>query len=382
MSTRIFFAMGSAQILFLGFGIHEARQHSHETNEDHLVLYGYHLSPARKASMEQVAKQVWQWKSITWTDDILDYEDLRRKMNFAVRAPALRKRIGVTHADQIWVCRLGGKPEQVAMAAFPEADIVFCEDGLGSYVEDPGFPGILLHPRRLARKLCYVFLHLVRKLWTARNGSFARWPVKPLSCCYLLFPGLIGVPRHIKEKNVRQIAADTARGVIDRVVRGMGLADAVAGSDVDDGENVLVLGQVYHDTLTDALDWDQERDVYVTICKRLVTSGHRVIWKEHPKNPRPFASELKKLIPGIRILSGKEYELFPIECFIQSLQPRACVSSMSTALFTISYIFRIPAYTFAGEVEQYLKGNLKEGGRIAQRSFQPVSSLLKEESSP
>ena len=379
VTTRVCFAMGASQIFFLASAIHEEARLTSGKHDDYLVLYGFHLSPERKDVMDLMAKHSWSWKAIVWADDLLDYDVLRAGIDFQNLIPLLRQRITVSNADQIWVCRLSGRPEQAVMAAFPEAEIVFCEDGLGSYSDDPPFPRILLHPKKISRKLWYKGLGLLREWPRFQVSRFNRWPVKPIARSYLLLLNLIPVPRHLTGTPVQVIDASTARAVINRVRKAVELYSGIPETQSTNDGNVLVLGQYFHDD--HIMDWEHELRIYVRVCIQLVERGFTVIWKEHPKNPRPFSVELSKLVPQIVTLSQSKHNLFPVEFLVPECRLKACVSAASTALFTISYIYGVPAYNFSSEISIYLKGPSSEMGSIVLQVTDPLDKLLNSQKS-
>lgn len=95
-----------------------------------------------------------------------------------------------------------------------------------------------------------------------------------------------------------------------------------------------------------AMTYEDELKLYIKNIKRLLNLGYFVYFKEHPKTPNMFFKNLAQIINHPNFQTVGPYAVLPMETLINLLEPSAVVSMFSSSLFTIPYLFDIPAFTF------------------------------------
>jgi len=355
------FAMGPAQVLLQCAAVRSAGVAAAEVR---MVLYGDRPAEKTRRVMECVARTAAADVKVVWADDVLDYDRLRRDPPMGPVAAALRERIGCDRPDEIWVCRLAGRPEQVAMAAYPSAGLVLCEDGLATYITYPRrLTDLLVHPRRVGRSVRNAGVGVLCRLGRFRRSSLYRWPIRPVTRAHLLLVDLLEVPATLRRTAIEKIDGRAARSVI---------ADVLAAASPDVGPSasstgarrVLMMGQCFSRWGT--IDRDVELAVYRDVCRELTEGGFEILWKEHPKADRPFFEELSREFEQVtEPLAG--LSAWPIEVLAPRLDVQIAVSLTSTAVLTLRAIHGIRGYTMARRLQPHLSARRAENERYAAR---------------
>lgn len=95
-----------------------------------------------------------------------------------------------------------------------------------------------------------------------------------------------------------------------------------------------------------AMKYDDELNLYKRNIENLLKKGYLVYFKEHPKTPLMFFNNLKKQITDPNFVNLDSFNILPVEVLVPMISPVAVVSMFSSALFTVPWIFSIPAFTF------------------------------------
>lgn len=370
--VRVCNVLGPAQLFFLMAALRQQRRQTREAAcEDHLILAGANVSEERRAVTERLAKAGWNWASITWASDLLDEGAIRISTQIHSFCAPLRKRIGTgVIADEIWVCRAAGLAERVVMLAWPKARLVLCDDGLAAYIHrEPTIGSLYRKPRALARHLLNSARRASYRVPVLRGPDSHYWPNRSFDRVFALL-GNVPRPQHGTGTRVHIVDPSEALAVIQAVQDELRLA-AVAD---DAPRRVLVLGQYFHQFGN--MTWEDELAIYTDVCKRVAEMGYGVLWKEHPKAPKPFFPFLAAAVPGMESAGIDGHFAWPIEFFADRLGLEACICGTSTCLFTLRQIFGMKTYTYAADLVDRLKGADQDVARLAARHAEPFSRFL------
>lgn len=100
-----------------------------------------------------------------------------------------------------------------------------------------------------------------------------------------------------------------------------------------------------------AMTYQDELNLYVKYIKKLLNMGYFVYFKDHPKTPNMFYKNIVPIINNPNFATVGAYSVLPLESLVILLKPSAIVSMFSSALFSIPWLYNIPAFTFFADKE-------------------------------
>lgn len=344
--ARVAIVLGPAQLLFLSASLRQAGQ----DRDDFLILAGKDISPERKAIMEDIAQRVWPWQGTVWGDDIVSNNAPKTLTGCLKAARCLADRVGARNVREVWLCQPLGPEESSLMLAYPAADIVVSDEGLGGYLHIR-MQDILRHPsiiRKWARLALRRYIALLRFERKLLPGPLSIVSIKRR---YLLLPELVPSSGHgieaINKVHLKSAMATCA------------IASPVLPGTIGPGQKrILILGQ-YLSHSGNRLTWKEELGYYADVCRELSPKGE-IYWKEHPKNPRPFYKHLVVWFPALRDFDAEFVKGYPVEITLGRSDFKVCVAATSTALFTLQRLTDLRSYSFVDRILSRLVGSDRE----------------------
>lgn len=356
--VRVCLCLGSWQLIVLAAALHDARQNtarntSDNDAEDYLVLYGFgrgaEADRALLKHLEEVAPNLWPWKRIIVVGDMLS-SGLDSGC-VSPNANALVERVGVRTADEVWVCKVGSKPEKLACHAYADARIVLYEDGLGTYdtqigeVKPPTIREVVRRAYRhgLVEALACLGMGPQKAAYQVCEYGLTQDVMARLSRLALVLADQIPVPPALQEYPVVPITTASLRIMAERYALSLGLERS--HTDTGTPDTVLVLGQNFSDYRL--LTREEELGVYSQIVREVIASGKKVLWKDHPRCSQPFFPELESAHTG-KVSALSVTHLTPVEVAVAGEKLSACIAGTSSAIFYLPRLYDVPAYSFAG----------------------------------
>ncbi len=374
---RVVSAVGPWQIILAASAIRQQSRTLRGTSEDYLLLYGYGLSERARETMVRIARCVWDWRRIEWVGDIVEPPDMPFGTCSSLASSALQDRIGVSDADEVWVCKLHATPERVAMEAFRRAAVVFYEDGLGTYQPETFLPSLVLHPMELARYMRWLLRPARRGRRRPPSPCFRipRDSLRRLTRVHML-PLDLPIPAHLRQANLVPTERETVLSVINATVKEIGIDESTAQHPAGH-KLALIMGQPLSGCWL--MSWEEELDMYVHVARAVEHAGLTPLWKEHPRASPPFLDELVLRVPSVKPCSFYDDHTWPVELFAKSLRPSCCISALSSSLFYVRYLFGIPTYTFIQEAKRrQWRGNWPQLAGLVEQHIPSVRFLARD----
>lgn len=381
---RVCFALGTWQIATLAAGL---RQSAHEdggsdggpgggaaAHEDYLVLYEpAGASDALQSAMRSVAEAVWPWKRIVPAFDLLSVRRRLTQKTFGALLERVRERIGLSRADELWLCWLNRPTEKLILEAYGEARAVLYEDGLTTYLPVPVAEGFgerrrLPFPLGALARVGSRFTDALDERRPVRRFRRHKGRLDPrhrerLSDAYLVLADSLAVPEAFARASCHVVESRQLRETLDACGS---LPNVSAGAAPlhrpGERHRVLVLGQSLYRWRV--LSRDDELAVYRHIVAALLAKGYDILWKEHPRVQEPFFSQLAADTGpegggGATVGPPRMQEVdlpfaLPVELVAGRMGLSACVAGISAALFYLPRLYDIPAYTFADDLAPFL----------------------------
>ncbi len=345
---RFILTLGSWQIIMVTAALRQHQISRPSGDEDYLVLHGTNHSQEMRHTMQQLAGVLWDWKEIVWIDDLFPSIVTTHAL------PNIRERLigrlEHLYPDEIWTCKPFDSDVKAIFEIFPESTIILYEDGLHSYVPQPYAGG--LQPVPLGQPLTSI-QQIAR--WFTYRGDYLATPgiysrhVARFERAHLFLARRLSVPDYIRHATLVNINAELLLESIRLVQRHIDLSIISPPENGPDSGRVLVLGQCF--ARWNLMDWQEELTLYRAIILKLYEQGYSVLWKEHPRSAHPFFPSLAQSLSSEQLKKLDIPFTYPIELFINQLDIEACVSAMSTSLFYLSELFRIPAYSFTYKIQ-------------------------------
>ena len=263
----------------------------------------------------------------------------------------LGRRLGAEASDArtVWVTKIFSPAEKELLAAFPCARVVLYEDGLHSYLQQERADTLL------RRALDWVDPGVASRRTEVERAGYIDNQRQRVDRCYWLLRDALPVPPYLAGAAQHDLSWEGIRTCI-------GIVDADAPPRAG-GDGALFLGQCFAEY--GALARDTELEGYRETIARIAEHGMRVVWKEHPRNQRPFFPELRREL-GDAIVEAETSATEPIELLASRAQYSACVSVCSSSLFYLPRLTGTPSYTLAAE--PWIN-------RISYRDFRKIATM-------
>lgn len=336
---RVFLLSGGSQLLFLSAALLKNKELEKDKEfKDILLFTSKDVDEKRISSSNVIAHKVWSWHDVIWFDD-LGYHSAANKKNL------LKERF--QDVTQLWVCMPYGELELDMSTTFSSAKIIYFDDGLGSYVMPNTLKEYFEKPSFLKKKWSLYIKRTANALGDVFKMNGIGLPSLSYHRRYMLFSEYFQnstlPPRHV---------------IVDWSL----LEEQLLKCQIDinpelnlkDQRACLILGQYF--SLFGYLDRDEELQHYVKLCENLESKGYEILWKEHPKNTRPFYDDLSKQFGSIRNLNDYYDPSLPVEIIACNLDIDLYVASTSTSLIILNKVFNFNINCSAPVMEKYMVG--------------------------
>lgn len=362
--TRLFVVGGVSQLYFLVASLESEKERIGSiTTTDYLVLTGVQLTDKRRIITENVARKVWNWTKIIWKEefekDLISNQILKNKKILV----NIREEIGLNSVDELWLCVPFGKTEKIFYYAFPDAKIVYSEEGLGGYIQNNDLKSLLKHPSIFKKKCKIFFNRFVLNHYLNKKTNFNLWPLKSFEKSYFLFPELL--TSKSKSRSCFKIKKTHFFEVLDKL--------KTNDISLQEGHKCLILGQCFHKF--GMLTWEEEKKLYENTCKQILGQGINVYWKEHPKNNKPFFASFQ-LDERLKNLNDFfDFEM-PVEIIANDLDFDFFVSATSTSLIIFQEYYSKTSYTIASLFKKYLTGKAYKVLKLVENHIEALPQTI------
>ncbi|WP_406684195.1 alpha-2,8-polysialyltransferase family protein [Seonamhaeicola sp. MEBiC1930] len=335
---RLFIVSGSSQILFLSAALLKSQRNYKCVESDVLIIRGEQISKERKKITETIANKTWSWSKIIWLDDLGFYQNTNKK--------SFIKSLFVKRVKEIWLSMPYAPIELQFSKIFSSARIVLFDDGLGSCAAPNTFSKYINSPSFIKKRFLLYFNKLTN--WTRNVLSLKIEPFPSFSYKnkYTLF-SKYGGNKNQAVKYTKVDWTDLKKQVSKILIQKNKYIPC-------NGPICLILGQYFSES--GAITREEEVDEYKFICRHLNAEGYHIIWKEHPKNQKPFLQDLEKEFNEIINLNQYYSRYWPIEIIANDLEVHLYVSCTSTSLISLYGIKDANILSTAPRLQHKLSG--------------------------
>jgi hypothetical protein len=379
--TRVCTSLGTWQLIMLVAALHQAsRDYDYKVKEkEHiLVLYGQGLSKSLKYLMIEVANLLWDWDQIVWADDLLYQFGDNRQSSLKIISTALKERLDLDSANEIWVCKLAEPPEKHLVEIFNRAEIVFYEDGLHSYVPRAPFHWNILkpisYPRITLRAIHHWLFDDKKPENRTQNVWISKHHLRRLRRAYLYIGQNVPIPPPLNRiPHIHFIKNDILRNTIIQCYDTL-IYNHINAEQSMNKKKVLFLGQCF--SKWNIIERNIELNLYSEAIEYLISKGYYVIYKEHPRIDRPFFKDLTKIhtkqFKKLNIPTG-----LPVELVIHDFNDIQVVGATTSALLYWPHLFGIKSFTCAQIFQPYIKDpDFKYMVKIITEKVLPLTQIL------
>ncbi|MFK7833708.1 MAG: polysialyltransferase family glycosyltransferase [Winogradskyella sp.] len=338
MKSRLFIVSGPSQLLFLSAALLKNKELETEDFKDVILFKGKDIDSHKRSINLQIAHKVWNWHNILWLKEINFYNNSSQKKSVKKQFDSV---------DEIWVCMPYGLEELSLSVLFPSAKIVYFDDGLGSYAIPNTLKGYLKKPSFLKKKFSLYFKRTTQALKDVFKDKTFKMPSFSYYQRYMLF----------SEFSKNEVLP-SKRVIVDWYYLKIQLVkckvDINTHLQLKNKKTCLILGQYF--SLFGYINRTQELQHYIKLCKNLESRGYAIIWKEHPKNSKPFYKDLKEEISSIQNLNDYYDDAIPIELIVSNLDVQLYLAATSTSLVILDKVFNYKVCSSAPLLEPYMVG--------------------------
>ena len=263
--------------------------------------------------------------------------------------------IVIESPDQIWVCMPYGKVELVFTKHFYSTSIVRYDDGLGTYVIPRTLTELLKTPSFLKKQLNLVVAksgRFVKDFLTLKRFSLPKLAPKKR---YGLFASFVGSTA----KNSKQVEVEWH--YLKAQLEKFNLHDKAIVQPLEE-KTCLILGQYF--SLLGFFDREEELNHYKKLCQYLYSEGYTILWKEHPKNRKPFFNELKATFTQIEDFNNYHSSYWPLEVVVKDFNIDLFIATTSTSIVVLDKAFGYTTKSSAPLMIDKLQGADKQVAEI------------------
>ena len=350
--SRIFIVTGPSQLLFLSATLLKDAELNNRVFRDILVFSSVSYPEETKVICKKIAKIVWQWDNIIWLTDI-GYHKLKNKSK-------LISNIFTVSPAELWLCMPYNKVELEFQKYFYDASIVRYDDGLGTYVIPNTIFERLKTPSLFVKQLMLDLSKLGRSILDIiklRNFSLPR--IKP-KIRYGLFVSFV----QDSSKSLINVDWRYLSQQLDKFEIGDSNIEIQKGS-----KKCLIIGQYF--SLLGFLDRQEELNHYIELCNSLFREGFTILWKEHPKNKKPFFNDLQSKFEGIEDFNNYHSSYWPLEIVVKDMNIDLFIATTSTSLINLEKVFGFKTKSSVLLMKDKLVGADKEVAEILLKNLKP-----------
>lgn len=372
--ARVCYASGTWQLITLCAALraHHLRFPDAAATETVVVFSGTGTIPALRETLERLAGLYDELDRFVWIDDLL--AGLRRfdDAQFDATIGAVRERIGVSSAAEVWVNYPWFGPDRFLLESYPDARVILFEDGVLTYTR-PWADAYRLRSgsretvRYLARRIVGDPRARV-KAFHSETRLFGRRRRAP-DASYLLLGDALGVPR-VHRAIAHVVDPAVLRGVLESIPVDRAMPDP------GDRPRALILGANF--SAWDVIPYEAELALYADIVTRVANGGYEVWWKDHPRILEPFHPALQDLLPDVTIHRLQVDSTLPLEAALLEDPVDLIVAGLSSGLFYTPLITtsEVRTATFVEAARPLLKWPWLDVADLIQANVPTLDSVL------
>lgn len=338
MNSRLFVVAGSSQLLFLSAALLKNKEIEADAFKDSLVFSGKGVDKKRRLISDNIAKKVWEWNTTVWLEDV-DYYNTSNQIKLLEQQFA--------HVDEIWVCMPYAGVELNLSIAFPTSKIIYFDDGLGSYILPNTLKEYLRKPSFIKKKLSLYFKRSKNALKNMLKFKSIGWPAFNYHYRYMVFS------EFHQNKNLPSRHVIVGWSYLKTQLLKCKI-DINSKLQLKSQNTCLILGQYF--SLFGYINREEELQHYSKLCKNLESQGYAILWKEHPKNSKPFYKDLQKEISSILNLNDYYDDAIPVELIVSNLDLQLYMAATSTSLIILDKVFNYNICSSAPLIEHHMVG--------------------------
>ena len=111
-------------------------------------------------------------------------------------------------------------------------------------------------------------------------------------------------------------------------------------------------------------DREEELNHYKKLCQYLYSEGYTILWKEHPKNRKPFFNELKATFTQIEDFNNYHSSYWPLEVVVKDFNIDLFIATTSTSIVVLDKVFGYATKSSAPLMIDKLQGADKQVAEI------------------
>ena len=291
---RVIFVLGTWQLIIATSAIMQESSKKSTLSKDYLVLYGHDLTEQMKESMQKLSTLLWDWAKVIWVDDLLNTKRYTEEYRLDI-FKALKSRIGLKNADELWVSKLFNPLEKIAIDTYEDSPIVLYEDGLWVFAPQKLYSRefssrFLLYPRKLIKLIKSKQIKkkgmLHYKIKGVRQDHLQR-----LKMAYLYLSKYMSAPKYLENIPKEQILSENIRSALYKARENIYEKVIVKENKNSFSNSFLVLAQNFSKN-NKMVKRNEELNCYLYVVTALINQGYKVYWKEHPRTNWKFFEEI------------------------------------------------------------------------------------------
>jgi len=276
-----------------------AEQKKDPTNSNNYLLYYLKtLNPERISFQLNFANFFFNYKKHF---NLLEYQ---RKFSFNLTL--LKNELSDIQEIYLPINSTTKKWYKLLYKIYPKASFIFYEEGLMSYIKG-------------------LYDHSLQKL------------LKKHSTYYLFYNATI---KHLFPKEFKPI---NKQSLLNNIQQYQAHHPVLKNNYPTSYKYALVLPQYYFQK--HKKKYKQLEDLYIYNIKLLIKNGYHILFKDHPKSTQSYYSVLQRICGKENFTLLKEIDNLPVEIIGNLIKISLVFSVYSTSLFTLPYLFNIPALT-------------------------------------
>ncbi|AFY47773.1 hypothetical protein Nos7524_1914 [Nostoc sp. PCC 7524] len=378
MKTRFAFVNGIWQLCMVVAAFEQERlHHPHTIYKDYLVVYS--LASANTELMDFVEKnsyKFWNWQGVIqvkWVTSEWD-RNLNKEQNSAVQEIVKHFDLDSPDAvEEIWLCKIQFRDERFFADIFSQAKIVMYEDGLHTYLANNyliSLPQVnWIHPREaLARYKKFVREVISHEVDWYHKG-IKRSHLRRIVKFYSVLGTQIPIPAVFRNIRVEYVNKNILQKLFAELNHRF---DCQLYPEVTHHhtKTALLIGSNF--CHLDYFPRESEVAVFAHVIQKLTAQGYKIFWKEHPRNQIPLFEEFKQIITLDNFVYLEGEQKIPIEVIVSQNKIDLCVSTVSSSLFYLNYIYGIKTLTCARQLLQYLQGDFRNLVELTLQNIEEV----------
>jgi hypothetical protein len=372
--ARVCYASGTWQLITLCAALraHRMRFPDAAGMETVVVFSGTGTVPAMRQTLERLAGLYDEFHRFVWIDDLLTGLRRLNDTEFEATITAVRERIGIRSAAEVWVNHRWFGPDRFLLESYPNARVVLFEDGVLTYTR-PWTDAYRL--RSSSRETLRYLACLARRDPRARVKAFHTETRlfgrrrRALAASYLLLGDIIGVPR-----GQQAVAHVVDPAILREVLESIPVARAMP--DRNGRPRALVLGANF--SVWNDIPFENELALYADIVTRVANAGYEVWWKDHPRLVEPYHPTLQDLLPDVAIHPLQMDWTLPLETALLRDPVDLIVAGLSSGLFYAPLITtsEVRTATFVQAVRPLLKWPWLDVADLIQAHVPTLESMI------